>query len=305
MGAVFLAEDAQLKRRPALKIIDSSVFGQTENIKRFEREAISASKISHPNVAHIYEFGRDGNFYFLAMEYVAGKTLRELIEEKSIDKNRAIKIVRQIAEAISAAHQKSVIHRDIKPENIIITENDLVKVLDFGLAKASEKIEQNETASLLDASILETTPGLIFGTTAYMSPEQVREQTLDERTDLWSLGVIFYELLAGKRPFEGETRNDTIAAILKSEPEKIANKDAKISPEIEKTVFKLLEKQREKRFQTAEEFLHELGNAVEQTEFKNCRRNQISNARRFYKKPQNFYFDHHRRIFVCDERRDL
>ena len=268
MGAVFLAEDAQLKRRPALKIIDSSVFGQTENIRRFEREAISASKISHPNVAHIYEFGRDGNFYFLAMEYVAGKTLRELIEEKSIDKNRAVKIVRQIAEAISAAHQKSVIHRDIKPENIIITENDLVKVLDFGLAKTSGKIEQNENASLLDASILETTPGLIFGTTAYMSPEQVREQTLDERTDLWSLGVIFYELLAGKRPFEGETRNDTIAAILKSEPEKIADKDAKISPEIEKIVFKLLEKQREKRFQTAEEFLNELENAGEKPDSK-------------------------------------
>ena len=192
------------------------------------------------------------------MEYVAGKTLRELIKEKSVDENRAVKIVRQIAEAISAAHQKSVIHRDIKPENIIVTENDLVKVLDFGLAKTSGKIERDETVSLLDASILETTPGLIFGTTAYMSPEQVREQKLDERTDLWSLGVIFYELLAGKRPFEGETRNDTIAAILKSEPEKILKKDLKVSSETKNIISKLLEKDREKRFQTAREFLDAL-----------------------------------------------
>ncbi len=258
MGAVFLAEDLQLKRRPALKIIETSVFGQTESIKRFEREAISASKISHPNVAHIYEFGRDENFYFIAMEFVEGKTLRELIEQKSVDANRAVKIIRQIAEAIAAAHRKNVIHRDIKPENIIIAENDLVKVLDFGLAKSSEKTETDENISLLDASVLETTPGVLFGTTAYMSPEQVREQKPDERSDLWSLGVIFYELLTGKRPFDGETRNDKIAAILKNEPEKISAKDLKNSKAVEKIVFKLLEKDREKRFQTANEFLIEL-----------------------------------------------
>ena len=283
MGAVFLAEDAQLKRRPALKIIDTAVFRQTENIRRFEREAISASKISHPNVAHIYEFGRDGNFYFLAMEYVAGKTLRELISEKSVDQDRAVKIVCQIAEAISAAHQKSVIHRDIKPENIVVTENDLVKVLDFGLAISSGETEIVETASLLDASILETTPGLIFGTPAYMSPEQVREQDLDERTDLWSLGVISYELLSGKRPFEGETHNDTIAGILKSEPEKIARNDLSISPSIEKSVFKLLEKDREKRFQTAEGFLSELRRSGEQPDSETAEKNYYQTLAGFIK----------------------
>lgn len=265
MGSVFLAEDLQLKRRLALKVIDTSVFGQTENIRRFEREALSASKISHPHVAHIYEFGRDENFYFLAMEYVAGKTLRHLIEEKTIDQNRALKIARQIAEALSAAHEKKLVHRDIKPENVIVTENDLVKVLDFGLAKAVEKIAADENISLLDASVLETMPGLIFGTTAYMSPEQVREQNLDERTDLWSLGVILYEMLAGKRPFEGATRNDTIAAILKTEPEKISNNAPDISPEAEKLVFKLLEKDRGKRFQTAHEFLEEFDSVKKKT----------------------------------------
>lgn len=260
MGAVFLAEDAQLKRRPALKIIDAAVFGQTEHIRRFEREAIAASKISHPNVAHIYEFGREGDFYFIAMEFVEGKTLRELIEEEKVEKNRALKIISQIAEAISAAHHEQVIHRDIKPENIIVGKNDLVKVLDFGLAKTNGRNESDDGVSLLDASVLETSPGMIFGTTAYMSPEQVREQKPDERTDLWSLGVIFYELLAGRRPFEGATRNDLIASILKSEPEKISKKDARISSKIEKLIFKLLEKDREKRFRTVDALLDELEN---------------------------------------------
>ncbi len=269
MGAVFLAEDAQLKRRPALKIIDSAIFGQTENIRRFEREAISASKISHPNVAHIYEFGQDENYYFLAMEYVAGKTLRELIEEKSLDTKRTFKIIRQIAEAIAAAHSQNVIHRDIKPENIIITENDLVKVLDFGLAKPSEKNETEENISLLDASFLDTTPGILFGTPAYMSPEQVRELVADKRTDLWSLGVVFYELLTGKRPFEGETRNDKIAAILKSDPEKIAVENADISTAAEKIIFKLLEKDRDRRFQTIGEFL----TALDKINFENLKKN--------------------------------
>ncbi|CAN5849552.1 hypothetical protein BH20ACI4_BH20ACI4_32610 [soil metagenome] len=258
MGAVFLADDLQLKRRLALKIIDSTVFGHTDNIRRFEREARSASKISHPNVAHVYEFGRDDQFYFLAMEYVDGKTLRQLIKENAFDEKRAVKIIRQIAEALAAAHEKNIVHRDIKPENIIVSENDLVKVLDFGIAKTSEKISEEETVSLLDASILETSPGLLVGTIAYMSPEQVREEILDERTDLWSLGVIFYEMLAGKRPFEGATRNDTIAAILKSEPEKLSGKNSKISARTKNIISKLLEKDRENRFQTARDFLDAL-----------------------------------------------
>lgn len=255
MGAVFLAEDQQLGRSSALKIINPTSLGQQENSRRFEREAQAASKISHPNIAHIYEFGRDDDYYFIAMEFVDGKTLRELIEENTIDKKRALNIVRQIAEAISAAHRRGIIHRDIKPENIIVTENDLVKVLDFGLAKTKNAEEADENISLLDASILETTPVHLYGTLAYMSPEQAREQSLDERADLWSLGVVFYELLAGKRPFEGAARNELIASILKSEPERISKRNARVSNGTEKLIFRLLEKDREQRFQTADEFL--------------------------------------------------
>src|SRR5690606_27341283 len=185
-----------------------SVFGETDNIRRFEREAVSASKISHANVAHVYEFGQEGNFYFLAMEYIEGKTLRRIIKENTVDETRALKIVRQIAEALSAAHRKNIVHRDIKPENVIITENDLVKVLDFGIAVTGETAADEETSSILDASFLETTPGLIIGTTAYMSPEQVREKKLADGTDLCSHGATLYEMLAGIRPLRGATRAD-------------------------------------------------------------------------------------------------
>lgn len=260
MGAVFLAEDVQLDRRPALKVIDSSIFAQTDTVRRFEREARAASNISHQNVVHVYEFGRHDDFYFIAMEYIEGATLRELIKEKAIKPDRALKIVRQIAEALAAAHQKNIIHRDIKPENVIITGNDQVKVLDFGLAKAIEAVENGQNDSLLNASVLETTPGLIIGTTAYMSPEQVRGQTADRTSDLWSLGVIFYEMLSGRRPFEGETRSDLIASILTSEPAPLSKTAPGISSKLNKIVLKLLEKDRDRRFQTAEEFLQELEN---------------------------------------------
>ena len=258
MSTVFLAEDLQLKRRSALKIVDSSIFSDNDNVRRFEREARAASNISHPNVAHVYEFGHHENFYFLAMEYVEGKSLRELIKEEALDTARIVKIVRQIAEALSAAHRKNIIHRDIKPENIIVAPNDLVKVLDFGLAKACGSIENEDQISVLNASVLETTPGLIIGTTAYMSPEQTRGMALDSRTDLWSLGVIFYEMLSKSRPFEGTTRGDLIAAVLKNDPPPLSKKGSGISPALERIVLKLLEKDCDRRFQTAEDFLREL-----------------------------------------------
>src|SRR5687767_5884406 len=215
-GIVFLAEDTQLRRRAALKIITPSLTSQPEVLKRFQQEARAASNISHPNVAHIYEFGQHDEYYFLAMEYTAGKTLREMLNENRVDLNLALEIGVQTAGALAAAHRNGIIHRDIKPENIVITDDGLAKVLDFGLAKISEENPPDDFR-ILDASLLETTPGMIIGTVAYMSPEQIRGQKLDARTDLWSLGVVLYEMLNGNRPFEGETRSDVLAAILKTE----------------------------------------------------------------------------------------
>lgn len=216
MGTVYLAEDKKLKRHVALKVLPGRFSDNDESVTRFRQEARAASRFSHPNIAHVYEFGSRRGLYYLAMEYVSGTTLRQIISEQHIQVEQSLDITGQICKALSTAHQAGIIHRDIKPENIIVTEDKTVKVLDFGLAKVSETINQ-ENESVLDTSFLETSSGTIIGTTAYMSPEQVRGQKLNAQTDIWSLGVILYEMINGFRPFEGETRSDIRAAILLKE----------------------------------------------------------------------------------------
>ncbi len=251
MGAVFLAEDTTLERRVALKILPPSVAEQQAAAARFRQEAKAASAISHPNVAHIYEFGEADGKYFLAMEYVAGKTLRELLKENAVNQVQKLDIIAQIADALSATHKCGIIHRDIKPENIIITETGLVKILDFGLAKLNAP-----TAEQLDGKILaslETTPGFIIGTTTYMSPEQVRGLPLDGRTDLWSLGVVMFEMLSGTRPFTGQTPSDIQAAILLKDPPLL-----ELPTNLAVITGKLLRKNTAERYQTAADFLSNL-----------------------------------------------
>ena len=216
-GVVFLAKDTSLERNVAIKVLPASLSDDDERILRFQQEAKAASAISHPNIAHIYGFGKADGRYYLAMEYVQGKTLRELLKKKEIDKIFALEIACQITKALSAAHKAGIVHRDIKPENVIVTDDGLVKVLDFGLAKPFHT--QNEDTNRSFNHSLDTKPGMVIGTTAYMSPEQIRGQTLDSRTDIWSLGVVLYEMLAGKRPFTGETASDVQARILLTEPE--------------------------------------------------------------------------------------
>jgi len=255
MGLVLLAEDTNLHRRVALKFLPVEFTENPENIRRFQNEARAASKVSHQNVAHIYDFKEHDGRYFLVMEYVSGHSLRELIEKNAVDANLAFEIVSQIITAISAAHKNGMLHRDIKPENIIVNDEGLVKVLDFGLAKS---IDFDEFENDFAESALKTEQGLIMGTTAYMSPEQLRGQKADRTTDLWSLGVVFYEILAGKRPFEGETRSDTIAAILKSEPEPLNIFKPKFSVRLDKIFAKLLNKTRENRYQNAQDLTEDL-----------------------------------------------
>ena len=253
MGAVYLVEDVRLERPVALKILPASLEANAESVQRFRQEARAASAISHPNVAHIYEFGEASERYFLAMEYVEGKTLREMLKENSIEFSKALDIALQITDALIATHKRHIVHRDIKPENIIIAENGLVKILDFGLAKLNSPQVSAEDEKKLAS--LETIPGMIIGTTAYMSPEQVRGLSLDVRTDLWSLGVLLFEMLAGKRPFVGETSSDVQAAILL--------KDAPLldlPTEAGLIVGKLLKKNIGERYQSAEELLPDLQN---------------------------------------------
>lgn len=262
-GVVFLARDTVLERSVALKVLPTALADNDERILRFQQEAKAASAISHPNVAHIYGFGKANSRYYLAMEYVSGKTVRELLKENLIDKLKALEISVQVAKALSAAHKAGIVHRDIKPENIIVTDDGLVKVLDFGLAKPFAL--QNDTGHRSLSTSLNTKPGMIIGTTAYMSPEQIRGKELDLRTDIWSLGVVTYEMLASRRPFVGDTPSDVQALILLSEPEY----GAAIGeiPEMKSIIAKMLEKSTDSRYQDTIDLIKDLEKIQRQLTF--------------------------------------
>jgi eukaryotic-like serine/threonine-protein kinase len=254
MGEVYLAQDLRLGRRVALKLLPASITEDRERVLRFEREARAASAISHPNVAHIYEIGESNGCHYIAMEYVNGRTLRQLVREQPLDLKTTLDIAIQLGTALAAAHRAAIIHRDIKPENVIMSDAGYVKVLDFGLAKLIDTAPATETNLL---SSLHTEPEILMGTAHYMSPEQVRREPVDLRTDLWSLGVVLYEMLTGRRPFQGQSFSEVIIAIIEKEPE-FAGNEFKISSSSQAILQKALQKQAANRYQTAAEFVKDL-----------------------------------------------
>ena len=256
MGAVYLAEDSRLGRLVAIKVLPPELVRDEQSLSRFRQEARAASALSHPNIAHIYEFGETNERLFLAMEYVAGKTLRELIKEKSIHYSLALSIAKQIALALIPTHESGIIHRDIKPENVIVREDGLVKVLDFGLAVLNEPKIEALTNGNSPSSQMHTQAGMILGTVGYMSPEQIRGKKLDASTDLWSLGVVLFEMLTGERPFQGETPSDVQAAILKDEPLILNGVDG--APILNGIIKKALTKNIAERYKSAAEFAEDI-----------------------------------------------
>jgi serine/threonine protein kinase/Tol biopolymer transport system component len=220
MGEVYVADDVNLNRKVALKFLPEAFAGDPERMARFEREARLLASLNHPNIAAIYGLEQAEGKRFIVMELVEGETLAQRIGKGALPVEDALAICRQIAEGLEAAHEKGVIHRDLKPANVMITEGDKVKILDFGLAKAlsdeAQTIDSSQSPTLTEAM---TRPGVILGTAAYMSPEQAKGKSVDKRADIWAFGCILYECLAGKRAFEGETITETLAAVLKNEPE--------------------------------------------------------------------------------------
>lgn len=255
MGDVYLAHDPRLNRQVALKLLNRSILNDDTNLRRFEQEAQAASAISDQNVAHIYELGEAGGRQFITMEYVEGPTLRQVLKEGAVDTERAVKLVAQILSALIAAHRARVIHRDIKPENIIITEGDTVKVLDFGLAKFVESQIADEDSTAASSAALHATSGLLMGTSHYMSPEQVERQPVDVRTDLWSVGVVLYELLCEYRPFTGPNYGEVMEAVLTQPPRSFAGAPRDVPPALQELTLKALSKSSGDRFQTATEML--------------------------------------------------
>jgi serine/threonine protein kinase/lipopolysaccharide biosynthesis regulator YciM len=271
MGQVYLAEDTRLGRRVALKLLPAAFTQDQERVRRFKQEARAASSLNHPNILTIHEIGEaslaEGGAHYIVSEYVEGQTLRAMLRDGRLDIGKAAAIAGQVASALSVAHEAGIVHRDIKPENLMARPDGLVKVLDFGLAKLTEERQGDmETRGQGGSSLsrTSTTPptltisGMVMGTVSYMSPEQARGQKVDRRTDIFSLGVVLYEMIAGRRPFEGDTMSDALAALLTAEPAPLGKYRAEATTELERIVGKCLAKDCEARYQSAAELIAEL-----------------------------------------------
>src|ERR1044071_6998067 len=258
MGEVYLAEDTKLDRKVAIKLLREEFSRDADKLNRFIREAKAASALNHPNILTVYEIGETADTNYIVTEFIEGRTLREHLRAKdSISLSATLKIGVQVAEALSAAHEAGIVHRDIKPENIMLRADGYAKVLDFGLAKLTEK-KRSDDVSLEGETkaFVQTNPGVVMGTVSYMSPEQARAKGTDARTDLWSLGVVLYEMISGRVPFAGETINHTIVSILEREPKPLEN----VPDELQRIVRKTLSKNVEMRYQTARDLLIDLKN---------------------------------------------
>ncbi len=251
MGEVYLARDERLGRRLALKLLPARLTQDAEKVLRFQQEARTASALNHPNIITIYEIGQTDDAHYIATELIEGETLRARMTRGRIEVCEALNYIQQVAAALIVAHTAGIIHRDIKPENIMLRPDGYVKVLDFGIAKLLE----SDSPEDMPRRLLTTTPGIVLGTISYMSPEQARGFKTDARTDIWSLGVVLYEALAGRLPFAGETGSDILSLILQKEPPPLADSLERVAPELQQLVTKALCKDREARYPAAADLL--------------------------------------------------
>ncbi len=268
MGEVYLAQDTRLRRKVAIKMLAPELTGDQRGLRRFEQEAHAASALNHPNILTIYEFGQADGLHFIVSEFVEGVTLRQKMSGGRLELNSAVEIAIQIASALAAAHASGIVHRDIKPENVIVRNDGIVKVLDFGIAKLSPRYTGQITRrSVLNLALSDSEPGMVRGTAMYMSPEQARGVAVDARSDIFSLGSVIYELVTDKAPFEGETASDVMAEILKVEPASPTELVPDLPPEMEHIIGKALCKDRESRYQSITELLTDLQNFKKEAEF--------------------------------------
>lgn len=266
MGEVYLAHDTRLGRKIALKLLSTRFTTDGDRLRRFEQEAHAASALSHPNVCVIHEVGETEDArHYIAMEYIDGVTLRQHMAKKRVKLSEALDVAAQIAAALAAAHSAGIVHRDVKPENVMVKNDGLVKVLDFGLAKRTA-LPIGAASQASTRVLVNTDPGMVLGTVSYMSPEQVRGLEVDARTDIWSLGVVLYEMVTGRAPFSGVTASDVIASVLTAEPPPLGQYAEDVPAELEQIVTKALRKESEQRYQTVGDMALDLKSLKEKLE---------------------------------------
>ena len=268
MGLVYLAEDMKLGRKIAIKVLSHEFTTNKDRLHRFEQEASAASNLNHPNILTIHEVGIDDGRHYIATEFIDGVTLRRKMAASHLETHEILDIAIQVASALEEAHSAGIVHRDIKPDNIMVRRNGYVKVLDFGLAKLTETVDRTPSdAEAATRVLVQTDAGVVMGTSHYMSPEQARGKPVDARSDIWSLGVVIYEMVTGRTPFEGETSTDVIVAITQKDPPPIARFAPNVPAELDWIVMKALRKDREERYQTIKELLTDLRRLRQRLDF--------------------------------------
>src|SRR5262245_46052874 len=256
MGEVYLAEDTRLKRRVALKVLAHDLASDPSRLERFQREAETIAALNHPNIVTIYSVEEAGGVRFLTMELVEGETLTQMIHSNGMDVESFLRFSAPAAEALSAAHEKGIIHRDLKPGNIMVSNEGRIKILDFGLAKLMRH-DSDPDSSRIETRV-ETEDGIVLGTMPYMSPEQIQGKRLDHRSDIFSLGIIFYEMLTGRRPFYGDTSAELISSIMRDTPQPIGALKPGTNEHLDRIIRRCLMKDPRDRYQTARDVYNEL-----------------------------------------------
>src|SRR4029434_9108426 len=238
MGEVYRARDTQLGRDVAIKVIPSSVAVDKDRLRRFEQEACAVGALNHPNILVVHDIAAHDGSPYVVSELLEGETLRKVIPGTPLNQRRAIEYALQIANGLAAAHEKGIIHRDLKPDNIFITNDGRSRILDFGLAKLTQP-DGNQQQTDIPTRRVDTDPGVVMGTVGYMSPEQLKGRTVDQRSDIFSFGAILYEMLSGRRAFHGESTAETMSAILREDPPDLSETNQRISPGLERLLHHL------------------------------------------------------------------
>src|SRR6266550_93955 len=251
MGEVYRARDTKLGRDVAIKVLPASFSENTDRLNRFEQEAQAAGALNHPNILVIYHIGTHGGAPYIVSELLEGETLRDRMAGAALPQRKSLDYALQIARGLAAAHDKGIVHRDIKPDNIFITDDGRVKILDFGLAKLTSATDGTQSQTEVPTRKVNTDPGTVMGTIGYMSPEQLKGQPVDHRSDIFSFGAILYEMLSGIRAFRGNSMAETMSAILREDPPDLSETNKTVSPALERVVRHCLEKNPAERFHSA------------------------------------------------------